>query len=253
MNYHEFWGMHFKPISIFFLGICSASYGSAAPLYVSEISSPKIRGRLVCTFDTMIAAGMVFMLAQIIMRRFFCDKFIEILNFCRNIVGSFTSWRVQAFVCGCVPVVAHVMLLMSKESPRYYLAVDNYKEAKATLEWFNPTASNEHITKQVDEVSSWKFLHHFVQKWWKIPFLQIAECAEQDRYNNTFYGWRTILGRDVYKPILIGIMLMFFHLMSGNYPILAYGMTSVGIDTNIDVTPNYLGITLMNLAQFVSQ
>lgn len=42
-------------------GICSASYGSAAPLYVSEISTPSIRGRLVCTFDTMIAAGMVFM------------------------------------------------------------------------------------------------------------------------------------------------------------------------------------------------
>lgn len=82
---------------------------------------------------------------------------------------------------------------------------------------------------------------------------QIAHCAELDRLNTSKYGLAILLERDVAKPILIGIMLMFFHLMCGNYPILAYGLSALDHSRVKPRSPgDYLGITLMNFAQFVS-
>ena len=105
------------------------------------------------------------------------------------------------------------------------------QRAKLALTWFQPSVPDHEIGRQLDEV---------------------AQCYAEDKEMAEAYGWRIIQKRAVFKPILIGCMLMVFHQFSGNYPIQAYGVDVLsGTDSDGGEGNPYLGIIIINTAQFV--
>ncbi|XP_014277108.1 facilitated trehalose transporter Tret1 [Halyomorpha halys] len=93
-----------------------------APMYIAEISEPRIRGELSGHFQTLWYVGILYSF----------------------IAGHYLSYQNYAYACAAIPILFTACFYLMPESPYYDLMVERPKEAKTSLTWLR-------ATKHVDE------------------------------------------------------------------------------------------------------
>ncbi|XP_060518401.1 facilitated trehalose transporter Tret1-like [Cylas formicarius] len=135
-------------IARFMAGAADGFICTAAPMYIGEISSPKIRGLLGSGISVAHALGFLLI----------------------NIVGSYLSIRNAALVSSAIPLLAILIFLLMPESPYYFVMRNNLQLAKKNLQRLRGTNDVEEeftrislAVKQQTE-NSGKFLDLFTNK-----------------------------------------------------------------------------------------
>ncbi|XP_054263648.1 facilitated trehalose transporter Tret1-like [Macrosteles quadrilineatus] len=119
-------------------GIGAGGYGVTIPLYVAELASTNIRGRLGVVFQTIITFGILF----------------------TYVVGSLVTSFWLSFLCTLIPIVHGLMVFFIPESPIYYLQKNKDEEAKAALQWFRGSEYNidEEFSRKKKDIEEAKAL-----------------------------------------------------------------------------------------------
>ncbi|KAF7274164.1 facilitated trehalose transporter Tret1-like [Rhynchophorus ferrugineus] len=135
-------------IARFIAGIADGWVFTAVPVYISEISDPKIRGLL----GSGVSVTWIFGLLLI------------------NIIGSYLSVSMTALVSSILPVLALLTFSFVPESPYFYLIRSNVDEARKSLQKFKGVEDVENELNRVDLAvkadaeKSGKFLELFTNK-----------------------------------------------------------------------------------------
>uniref|UniRef100_A0A905R0N3 Major facilitator superfamily (MFS) profile domain-containing protein n=2 Tax=Rhodnius prolixus TaxID=13249 RepID=A0A905R0N3_RHOPR len=103
-------------------GAAVAIVYTVAPMYIAEISEPRIRGELSGHFQTMWYLGILYV----------------------YVTGPFLSYQNYTYCCAITPILFFALFVMMPESPFYLLMVDRSKDAERSLIWLR-------ATKQVDD------------------------------------------------------------------------------------------------------
>ncbi|KOX75768.1 Facilitated trehalose transporter Tret1 [Melipona quadrifasciata] len=104
-------------IGRFLCGICGGASCVLTPIYVAEIASKEIRGRLLAFFQLLLNCG--------VMYAFYVAHAIDEVK---------TVWRYSA-ICGfaCLSIAPAILL---PESPLHYLSKDDELSAEKSLRWY---------------------------------------------------------------------------------------------------------------------
>ncbi|CAH1987792.1 unnamed protein product [Acanthoscelides obtectus] len=94
------------------IGAVEGGLYTALPMYIGEISDPKIRGFLTATIAIFGITGTLFI----------------------NVIGSFTDIFMSSLVCSCIPIIHLIAFSIMPESPYYYIKRGNLKAARKSLE-----------------------------------------------------------------------------------------------------------------------
>nr|CAH7760930.1 unnamed protein product [Callosobruchus chinensis] len=94
------------------IGAVEGGLYTALPMYIGEISDPKIRGFLTATIAIFAITGTLFI----------------------NVIGSFTDIFLSSLICACVPVLHLVAFSVMPESPYYYIKKGHSQAARKSLE-----------------------------------------------------------------------------------------------------------------------
>ncbi|XP_060531090.1 facilitated trehalose transporter Tret1-like [Cylas formicarius] len=96
----------------FVIGSAEGALYTVLPMYVGEISDPKIRGFLTATIAIAAITGTLFI----------------------NVLGSFTDIFVSSLVCALIPIIHAAAFVLVPESPYYHIKQGNYDAAKRSLQ-----------------------------------------------------------------------------------------------------------------------
>ncbi|CAG9819483.1 unnamed protein product [Phaedon cochleariae] len=131
-------------LSRFCVGIGDGCLYSTLPVYIGEISVPKIRG----TCGNLVS---VFMLLGV---------------FVVNVIGSYLDVKNSGYICMVLPIVYFVLMMFMPESPYYYIAKGKPEKAKKSLRWLRSREDVDEIylklssdlEHQLAEAGTWKDL-----------------------------------------------------------------------------------------------
>lgn len=189
------------PLFIIFRFIGGLAIGASsviAPMYISEISPPLVRGRMTALFQFNVITG--------ILLAYVSNYFL------RDIAGE-DSWRYMLGV-GSLPSVAFFFLLfLVPESPRFLIRAGQVAEARTILE----KAGAEFVEKEIDEIKA--SMLEVKEYLFSRRFIKPVSIAFLVAMFNQFSGINAILyyaprifelsgvsAADAYlQPILIGI------------------------------------------------
>ncbi|XP_078406352.1 solute carrier family 2, facilitated glucose transporter member 6 [Cetorhinus maximus] len=107
-------------------GIAGGMVSGAIPVYVSEISVVKLRGRLGVGPQLMLVCGALLLYA----------------------LDLFLSWRWLAVVGAFIPTAMIIILCFMPESPRYLISKHRRDEALQSLAWLRGTEANYQLEYQ---------------------------------------------------------------------------------------------------------
>lgn len=162
------------------IGIAVGMVTFVVPLYLSEISPQKIRGRLVAMFQLSLTAGIL--LSYLVNGIFAKSEY---------------NWRLMLF-SGIFPaLVLFVGILFLNDTPRWLLTKGRDKEAKKVFEAIEPDSDAE------------------------ARILEIKDTLKQETGGGKhlrFQGW-------MFRPILVGVGLMFMQIGTGINTIIYYTTT----------------------------
>ncbi|XP_018575643.1 facilitated trehalose transporter Tret1-like isoform X2 [Anoplophora glabripennis] len=131
-------------VSRFFAGISDGCLYSSLPMYIGEISTPKVRG----TWGN----SMTF--------------FLYLGQFIISVVGSYFNVQQTSYICICIPIVYLVLFSFVRESPYFYIIKGKYEEAKESVRYFRRKQDVEEeflilkkdVERQMSESGTWKDL-----------------------------------------------------------------------------------------------
>ncbi|CAH1111655.1 unnamed protein product [Psylliodes chrysocephalus] len=131
-------------LSRFFAGVGHGCFFVSLPLYIGEISTPRVRGIWGNLLNVLNYAGI----------------------FLINLIGSKYSVNVTAYLCLPLPIVYMVSVYFLPESPYWYIMKNRYDDAKNSLRKLRQVDNveelflqlQEEIVKRKDERSTWKDL-----------------------------------------------------------------------------------------------
>ncbi len=157
-------------------GLAVGGSSVLAPMYISEISPPRLRGRLTLTFQLAIVVG--------VLVAFFSDWLL--LNTGKN------NWR-WMFIAEALPAILFFsMLLFVKRSPRWLVKQGNIEEARETIVTVDPESDVEGVLQDIrnslDEEVISKNIYLF-----KKPYLKLMLIGISIGFFNQFTGINTIM------------------------------------------------------------
>ncbi|KAF7272504.1 hypothetical protein GWI33_014711 [Rhynchophorus ferrugineus] len=125
-------------------GVADAMMYAALPIYIGEISTPKVRG----TWGT----GQTFS---------FNAGFLII-----NIIGNYFTIKETAYICLTLPVLFILIFIWMPETPYYYAMKGQDEKAKASLKWLLRKDNVESdflqlksdVQRQISETGTWRDL-----------------------------------------------------------------------------------------------
>ncbi|XP_076254414.1 facilitated trehalose transporter Tret1-like [Rhynchophorus ferrugineus] len=94
------------------IGSVEGALYTVLPMYVGEISDPKIRGFLTSTIAIAAITGTLFI----------------------NIIGSFLNIFLSSLICATIPLIHMVAFSCVPESPYYYIKKGKFEDAKKSLQ-----------------------------------------------------------------------------------------------------------------------
>lgn len=119
--------LHFSSTSIFYLltariiaGLAAGTSLNVIPIYIGEISSPQIRGKLCNILSVQLCIGVV-------------------IVYC---ISSYLSIESAALVYSIVPIIFFILMLRMPESPYYYIMKGNNFKARESLKALRGNAFN---------------------------------------------------------------------------------------------------------------
>lgn len=116
------------------LGVGASSV--AAPIYISEISPARIRGKMVILYQFMLVLGILI-------------AFLS--NYLLAGIGD-VAWRIMLGVEAVPAALYLIMVFAIPRSPRWLvLKKHNIEEAKSVLEWVNP---DDHVDDQIAAIQA---------------------------------------------------------------------------------------------------
>lgn len=128
----------------FLQGVLLAIVFGVVPLYIAEISEPKVRGFLAGNFQTMWAFGILF----------------------TYVTGPYMDFRMYIFVCAIQSIIFTIGFPLMPESPYFLLMKNRDPEAKDSLMWLRGNNYTEDefgsmkasVEKDLRNEVSWKDL-----------------------------------------------------------------------------------------------
>lgn len=189
------------------LGVGVASMLS--PLYISEISRPEIRGRMVALYQFAITLG--------ILAAYFANA--QILEFGQSFVGTegFLNWVFSAevwrsmFGSEAIPGIMFLTLLfIVPESPRWLMAKKRETEARSIL---NRVISEEETETEIREI--------------------------KNVLTKETYSWKQIFSPGIRLALILGVALAVLSQFSGINAIIYYGPkifeeAGFGVDSSLN-------------------
>ena len=190
-------------------GIGVGASSIIAPIYISEISPAKARGRLVVLFQFNIVFGIVIaLLSNLIILR--------ILGAEHN-----DSWRYMLGVMAIPSVIFLLLLNIVPESPRWLLLqVNRYEEAKGLLKIINPDGYEE----------------------------ELASIVQSNKEDAEEAGGKELFSGRYKVPVRLAILIAFFNQVSGINAILYYApriFSMTGLGKNASLASS-LGLGIVN-------
>ena len=198
-------------VSRFIGGLAVGGASVLTPMYISEVSPPKLRGRLVATNQLAIVTG--------ILVAFFSDYMID------SILHG--SWR-WMFLAGIIPsAILFVLLFFITRSPRWLMKVGREEEARNVIRRVNPDEDLEEmvlsIKNSLKSESGGKGVSIF-----KKPYLRLAIIGIAVGMFNQFAGinvimyYSTDIFRDagfsgesaLFQSVLIGVTNLVFTIIA---------------------------------------
>lgn len=162
-----------------FCGICVGIVSLAFPVYVGETIQPEVRG----SFGLLPTA--------------FGNTGILLAFF----VGSYLNWSNLAFFGAALPVPFFLLMLLTPETPRWYVTKGRVEEAHKSLQWLR--GKNANIEKEMRDLT--------------------RSQAEADRTGGNAFG--QLLNMRFIPAILISLGLMLFQQLSGINAVIFYATT----------------------------
>ncbi|OXA37954.1 solute carrier family 2, facilitated glucose transporter member 8 [Folsomia candida] len=106
-------GINLLLIGRFLTGLAVGCLSLVAPLFLTEISQPQVRGVIGVAFQLMVVLGSLF----------------------STVLGSLSGWRVLSWACSGVPVIFACGICILPESPRFLLRKGKVDQARSALNW----------------------------------------------------------------------------------------------------------------------
>ncbi|KAM9595218.1 solute carrier family 2, facilitated glucose transporter member 8 isoform 1-T1 [Morphnus guianensis] len=156
-------------------GLASGITSLVVPVYISEVSHPKVRGMLGSCVQLMVVTG--------------------ILG--AYVAGVTLKWRWLAVLCSFPSCIMLLFMSFMPETPRFLLNRNNHSEAIASLHFLRgPHADHEWECRQIE-----------------------AGVQEEGLNLSEFKN------PSIYRPLLIGMALMFFQQVTGINAVMFYAET----------------------------
>jgi len=95
----------------YFCGLGTGCYAFVIPIYVGEIASKEIRGKILSMFVVTIDLGILFVF----------------------VIGNYTTLLVMNIICGSVPVIYTIAFQFLPESQAYFITKNKESEAINSL------------------------------------------------------------------------------------------------------------------------
>lgn len=146
--------------------------------------------------------------------------FFEFWRAC--VAGLFMDWRWLAICCSVPPTLMMVLMCFMPETPRFLLSQGKRREAEEALRFLRgPDAPVEWECARMEDASDSQV------RWWLITsrgkacsWLRLMGCAPSPQ--GTSFHISDLKDPGVYKPLIIGVMLMVFQQMTGINAIMFY-------------------------------
>ena len=219
------------------IGIAIGLASATAPVYISEVSPPDIRGRLVTFFQLAVTIGIVVAYAVGL------------------IFDSSGDWRAMLAI-GAVPAVFLLIgMLKMPQSPRWLVMAGRGYEAKAVLETIREpdpakidTELDEIAESIVEEPGGWKDLANPVVKAALVVGVGLAILQQVSGINTVIYFAPTIVGYTgvdsssaaILASVAVGIVNVGMTLVAirlldraGRRPLLLWGSATMAIALSI--------------------
>jgi len=201
-------------IFIFFRFIGGLAVGGASvlsPMYISEISPPKYRGRFTVTFQLAIVSG--------ILVAFFTDYLL--LN-----TGEY-NWR-WMFLSEGIPAIAFfILLFLVGKSPRWLVKNGEYEKAKLVIQQVDPGSLVEKTLEDIKQSINTEIISKSIYLFRK-PFLRLILIGIAIGMFNQFTGINIIMyyATDIFRSagfstdsalgqtVIIGLTNLIFTLIA---------------------------------------
>lgn len=175
-----------------FCGVCVGIVSLAFPVYLGETIQPEIRGALGLLPTAFGNTG--------ILLAFF--------------VGTYLDWSKLAYFGAALPVPFFLLMILTPETPRWFVAKGRVEDARRALQWLR--GKNYNIDREMRDLT--------------------RSQAESDRTGGNAFGQLATLK---YMPaILISLGLMLFQQLSGINAVIFYAasifkMSGSSVDENL--------------------
>lgn len=118
----------------FLQGLSAGMSSCLVPILIGEYTSPKNRGAFTIAMSFIMAAGTLTVHA----------------------VGSYTTWKVTAFVCTVISAIDFMMVLFSPETPSWLADRGRCAECEHAFRWLRGVEEEEELAKMIEarELSS---------------------------------------------------------------------------------------------------
>ncbi|KAM7342242.1 facilitated trehalose transporter Tret1-2 homolog isoform 1-T3 [Cochliomyia hominivorax] len=179
------------------VGITSGLSSAPVGVYSAEISTPKIRGRLILGTSIAVATGITLIYA----------------------LGYFIreDWRLIGLICSAFQIITILCVVPMPESPNWLISKSRMAEARKSLNYFRGLDKIPIITHP-EILEEFKHLQKNIQ------------FAEGEKKPSFF---KSLKQPEVYKPLLVLMGLFSFQQLTGIFVVIVY---AVQISTEAGVT-----------------
>lgn len=97
----------------FFTGLCVGLIGPLGPVFISETSSPQLRGIFLAAISLAIAFGI----------------------FVSHLIGTWVHWQWTAIICCIFPIISVILLSLIPESPTWLISKGQIEDGVKAFNW----------------------------------------------------------------------------------------------------------------------
>uniref|UniRef100_A0A1A9X3T6 Major facilitator superfamily (MFS) profile domain-containing protein n=1 Tax=Glossina brevipalpis TaxID=37001 RepID=A0A1A9X3T6_9MUSC len=201
-------------ISRFLIGVTHGLSSAPVGVYSAEISTPKIRGRLILGTSISVSLGITII----------------------YVLGYFirSDWRLIGWICTTFQLLTLISVLPMPESPNWLISKGRLPEARKTLNYFRGLDKKAVITHP-EVLAEFNILQKNIQ---------LAEGQKTPSF------WKSLRLPEVYKPLLILIGMFAFQQLTGIFVIIVYAV-QISMEAGVSIDP-FMCAVLIGLARLLT-
>lgn len=148
-------------------GISAGMSSCLIPILIGEYTSPKYRGAFTIVMSLIMAAG----------------------TFTVHAIGSYSTWKVTAFVCTAISSIDFVIVLFSPEAPSWLADRGRYADCEHAFRWLRGDEEEEELSRMIEASKSRR------------------SKVTTDSVSSLRFFLSTVVKKEFYKPVVIMIHL----------------------------------------------